>query len=51
MNVFLVSLQILAEEVEAELKETAVISMETEINDLNLMHIRKLCDHVLSLAE
>ncbi|XP_010546633.1 PREDICTED: probable nucleolar protein 5-2 [Tarenaya hassleriana] len=43
--------EILPEEVEAELKEAAVISMGTEISDLDLIHIRELCDQVLSLAE
>ncbi|KAH0856178.1 hypothetical protein HID58_084439, partial [Brassica napus] len=43
--------EILADEVEAELKEAAVISMGTEVSDLDLMHIRELCDQVLSLAE
>ncbi|XP_018457788.1 probable nucleolar protein 5-1 [Raphanus sativus] len=43
--------EILADEVEAELKEAAVISMGTEVSDLDLMHIRELCDQVLSLSE
>ncbi|ESQ32278.1 hypothetical protein EUTSA_v10003966mg [Eutrema salsugineum] len=43
--------EILADEVEGELKEAAVISMGTEVSDLDLMHIRELCDQVLSLAE
>ncbi|XP_022719255.1 probable nucleolar protein 5-2 [Durio zibethinus] len=43
--------EILPEEVETELKETAVISMGTEVNDLDLMNIKELCDQVLSLAE
>ncbi|KAF8097956.1 hypothetical protein N665_0278s0017 [Sinapis alba] len=43
--------EILADEVEAELKEASVISMGTEVSDLDLMHIRELCDQVLSLAE
>jgi nucleolar protein 58 len=37
--------------VEAELKEAAVISMGTEVNDLDLSNIRELCDQVLSLSE
>jgi len=41
----------LADEIEAELKEAAVISMGTEVSDLDLLHIRELCDQVLSLAE
>ncbi|KFK37913.1 hypothetical protein AALP_AA3G046300 [Arabis alpina] len=43
--------EILADEVETELKEAAVISMGTEVSDLDLLHIRELCDQVLSLAE
>ncbi|KAL1211681.1 putative nucleolar protein 5-2 [Cardamine amara subsp. amara] len=43
--------EILGEEVEAGLKEAAVISMGTEVNELDLLHIRELCDQVLSLAE
>ncbi|CAN6858536.1 unnamed protein product [Brassica oleracea] len=43
--------EILADEVEAELKEASVISMGTEVSDLDLIHIRELCDQVLSLAE
>ncbi|CAF2089394.1 unnamed protein product [Brassica napus] len=43
--------EILADEIEAELKEASVISMGTEVSDLDLMHIRELCDQVLSLAE
>ncbi|KAB2018783.1 hypothetical protein ES319_D08G253000v1 [Gossypium barbadense] len=43
--------QILPEEVETELKEAAVISMGTEVNDLDLMNIKELCDQVLSLSE
>ncbi|AAB61073.1 similar to S. cerevisiae SIK1P (PID:g984964) [Arabidopsis thaliana] len=43
--------EILADEIEAELKEAAVISMGTEVSDLDLLHIRELCDQVLSLAE
>ncbi|CAN8269669.1 unnamed protein product [Cochlearia groenlandica] len=43
--------EILAEDVEAELKEAAVISMGTEVNDLDLLNIRELCDQVLSLAQ
>ncbi|ERN01372.1 hypothetical protein AMTRI_Chr03g53960 [Amborella trichopoda] len=44
-------LEILPEEVEAELKEAAVISMGTEISDLDMDNIRSLCDQVLSLSE
>lgn len=39
------------EEVESDLKEAAVISMGTEIGDLDLSNIRELCDQVLSLSE
>lgn len=44
-------LQILPEEVEAELKEASVISMGTEVSDLDLINIKELCDQVLSLSE
>ncbi|KAK6233055.1 hypothetical protein QUC31_009612 [Theobroma cacao] len=43
--------EILPEEVETELKEAAVISMGTEVNDLDLTSLKELCDQVLSLAE
>ncbi|XP_059432859.1 probable nucleolar protein 5-2 [Corylus avellana] len=43
--------EILPEEVEAELKEAAMISMGTEVSDLDLANIRELCDQVLSLSE
>ncbi|KAK6911455.1 Nop domain, partial [Dillenia turbinata] len=43
--------EILPEEVEAELKEAAVISMGTEVSDLDLLNIKELCDQVLSLSE
>ncbi|KAI8021682.1 putative nucleolar protein 5-2 [Camellia lanceoleosa] len=43
--------EILPEEVETELKEAAMISMGTEVSDLDLMNIKDLCDQVLSLAE
>ncbi|XVF31219.1 hypothetical protein REPUB_Repub16aG0126800 [Reevesia pubescens] len=43
--------EILPEEVETDLKEAAVISMGTEVNDLDLMNIKELCDQVISLAE
>uniref|UniRef100_A0A5B6ZQB6 Putative nucleolar protein 5-2 n=1 Tax=Davidia involucrata TaxID=16924 RepID=A0A5B6ZQB6_DAVIN len=43
--------EILPEEVETELKEAAMISMGTEISDLDLMNIKELCDQVVSLAE
>ncbi|KAM7272289.1 hypothetical protein ACFE04_026952 [Oxalis oulophora] len=43
--------EILTEEVEAELKEAAVISMGTEISETDMDNIRDLCDQVLSLSE
>ncbi|KAK6150723.1 hypothetical protein DH2020_015655 [Rehmannia glutinosa] len=42
---------ILPEEVEAELKEAAMISMGTEVSDLDLENIKDLCNQVLSLSE
>ena len=45
------SSQILADEVEAELKEASMVSTRTEVSDLDLMHIQELCDQVLSIAE
>ncbi|GMG99653.1 hypothetical protein Nepgr_001493 [Nepenthes gracilis] len=41
----------LPEEVEIELKEAVMISMGTEVSDLDLTNIKELCDQVLSLAE
>ncbi|KAA8545007.1 hypothetical protein F0562_019776 [Nyssa sinensis] len=43
--------EMLPEEVETELKEAAMISMGTEVSDLDLTNIKDLCDQVLSLAE
>ncbi|CAI9108940.1 OLC1v1008653C2 [Oldenlandia corymbosa var. corymbosa] len=43
--------EILPEEVETELKEAALISMGTEISELDLMNIKDLCSQVLSFAE
>ncbi|CAO2842073.1 unnamed protein product [Amaranthus hypochondriacus] len=43
--------EILPEEVETELKEAAMISMGTEVSDLDLINMKELCDQVLSLAE
>ncbi|KAL8517757.1 hypothetical protein ACS0TY_015831 [Phlomoides rotata] len=43
--------EILPEEVEAEMKEAAVISMGTEVSDLDLENIKDLCNQVLSLSE
>jgi nucleolar protein 58 len=37
--------------VEAELKEAAVISMGTEVSEIDLLNIRELCDQVLTLSE
>ena len=39
------------EEIETQLKEAAVISMGTEVSDLDLLNIRELCDQVLALSE
>ncbi|PVH32712.1 hypothetical protein PAHAL_9G466800 [Panicum hallii] len=39
------------EDVEAQLKEAAVISMGTEVSDLDLLNIRELCDQVFALSE
>ncbi|AQK87911.1 putative nucleolar protein 5-1, partial [Zea mays] len=39
------------EELETQLKEAAVISMGTEVSDLDLSNIRELCDQVLALSE
>ncbi|XP_077218465.1 putative nucleolar protein 5-2 [Tasmannia lanceolata] len=43
--------EILSEEAETALKEAAVISMGTEVSDLDLANIRALCDQVLALSE
>ncbi|KAK9919644.1 hypothetical protein M0R45_028230 [Rubus argutus] len=43
--------EILSDEVETELKEAAVISMGTEISDLDLINIKELCEQVLFLSE
>ncbi|KAK3025103.1 hypothetical protein RJ639_044343 [Escallonia herrerae] len=43
--------EVLPEEIETELKEASMISMGTEVSDLDLMNIKDLCDQVLSLAE
>lgn len=47
----LICSQILTEDVEAELKEAAMISMGTEVSDLDLENIKDLCSQVLSLSE
>ncbi|KAL5566974.1 hypothetical protein UlMin_030138 [Ulmus minor] len=39
------------EDIEAELKEAAFISMGTEVSDLDLINIKELCDQVISLSE
>lgn len=43
--------EVLSEEAEAELKEAAVISMGTEVSDLDLLNIKELCDQVIALSE
>ncbi|XP_019170225.1 PREDICTED: probable nucleolar protein 5-2 [Ipomoea nil] len=43
--------EILPEEVEAELKEAAMISMGTEVSDIDLMNIKELCNQVISFSE
>ncbi|XP_016494209.1 putative nucleolar protein 5-2 [Nicotiana tabacum] len=43
--------EILPEEVEAELKEASMISMGTEVSDLDLENIKDLCSQVLSFSE
>lgn len=43
--------EILLEEVEAELKEAAMISMGTEVSDLDLENIKDLCNQVISFSE
>ncbi|KAI9075276.1 hypothetical protein K1719_042777 [Acacia pycnantha] len=43
--------KILSEDIEAELKEEAAISMGTEVGELDLMNIKELCDQVLSLCK
>ncbi|KAI3910201.1 hypothetical protein MKW92_006210 [Papaver armeniacum] len=43
--------EVLPEEIETDLKEAAVISMGTEVSELDLMNIKELCDQVLSLSE
>ncbi|MCO5579036.1 hypothetical protein L7F22_032888 [Adiantum nelumboides] len=42
---------LLPEEVEAELKEAANISMGTDVSDQDMMNIKALCDQVISLSE
>jgi nucleolar protein 58 len=38
------------EELETQLKEAAVISMGTEVSELDLLNIKELCDQVLALS-
>ena len=40
------ALQILDEEVEASMKEAAVISMGTEVSEHDMVNIKALCDQV-----
>lgn len=42
---------LLAEEVEVELKQAALVSMGTEISDQDVENIRSLCSQVISLTE
>jgi len=42
---------IISEEVEEQLKEQAPMSMGTEISDVDLMHIKQLCEQVVDLAD
>eukprot|EP00894_Picocystis_sp_ML_P003271 jgi/Pico_ML_1/53788/g431.t1 len=44
-------LDILPEEVESELKDASIISMGTEINEMDMTNIIQLCDQVISLSE
>nr|GMD16320.1 probable nucleolar protein 5-2 [Ipomoea batatas] len=43
--------EIFPEDVEAELKGAAMISMGTEVSDIHLMNIKDLCNQVLSFSE
>ncbi|KAJ1829689.1 Nucleolar protein 58 [Coemansia sp. RSA 2599] len=43
--------EILPEELEAEIKEAAEISMGTEISDEDLLNVTALCDQVISITE
>nr|GMD43866.1 probable nucleolar protein 5-2 [Ipomoea batatas] len=43
--------EIFPEDVEAELKGAAMISMGTEVRDIHLMNIKDLCNQVLSFSE
>lgn len=41
---------ILPEELEEKVKEDAEISMGTDISDIDLIHIKGLCDQVIELS-
>ena len=43
--------EILPEEIEAELKEAAEISMGTEVSDEDMLNISALCDQVIAISE
>nr|GLL44714.1 probable nucleolar protein 5-2 [Ipomoea trifida] len=43
--------EIFPEDVEAELKGAAMISMGTEVSDIHLMNIKDLCNQVLSFSK
>ncbi|KAL3628209.1 Ribosomal RNA processing protein 1 A [Castilleja foliolosa] len=43
--------EVLPEEVETELKEACMISMGTEVSELDLENIKDLCNQVISLSE
>ncbi|KAL2643099.1 hypothetical protein R1flu_010686 [Riccia fluitans] len=42
---------VIAEELEQELKDAAVISMGTEVSDQDMVNIKALCDQVIALSE
>ena len=42
---------ILPEEVEADLKRAAEISMGTEIADLDLLNIKHLCEEIVEMSD
>ena len=42
---------IISDEVEEQLKETALLSMGTEISDHDLNHIKSLCEQVIELSD
>ena len=43
--------EILPEEVEADLKRAAEISMGTEIADLDLLNIKHLCEEIVEMSD